>query len=102
MDFTLEVGAVQEVVEVSADASLVDPNTSALGKLVDNRRIAELPLNTRNVYSLIFLTPGVAGTIGNAYGDLRYTINGARPRSSDTLRSPHTTWPSACRRRWAS
>ena len=60
-------------------------NTSSVGKLVDNRRIAELPLNTRNVYSLIFLTPGVAGTIGNAYGDLRYTINGARPRSSDTL-----------------
>ena len=85
VDFMLEVGAVQEVVEVSAEASLVDPNTSALGKLVDNRRIAELPLNTRNVYSLIFLTPGVAGTIGNAYGDLRYTINGARPRSSDTL-----------------
>ena len=42
-------------------------------------------LNTRNVYSLIYLTPGVSGTIGNAYGDLRYTINGARPRSSDTL-----------------
>ena len=85
VDFTLEVGAVQEVVEVSAEASLVDPNTSVLGKLVDNRRIAELPLNTRNVYSLIYLTPGVAGTIGNAYGDLRYSINGARPRSSDTL-----------------
>lgn len=85
VDFTLEVGTVQESVEVKAEASLVDPNTSALGKLVDNRRIAELPLNTRNVYSLIFLTPGVAGTIGNAYGDLRYTINGARPRSSDTL-----------------
>ena len=76
---------VQEVVEVSAQASLVDANTSSVGKLVDNRRIAELPLNTRNVYSLIFLTPGVSGTIGNAYGDLRYTINGARPRSSDTL-----------------
>jgi hypothetical protein len=85
VDFTLEVGTLQEVVEVSAEASLVDPDTSALGKLVDNRRIAELPLNTRNVYSLIFLTPGVAGSIGNAYGDLRYSINGARPRSSDTL-----------------
>jgi hypothetical protein len=85
VDFTLEVGAVQESVEVSAEATLVDPNTSALGKLVDNRRIAELPLNTRNVYSLIYLTPGVSGSIGNAYGDLRYTINGARPRSSDTL-----------------
>ena len=85
VDFTLDVGSVQEMVEVTGHASLVDPNTSALGKLVDNRRIAELPLNTRNVYSLIFLTPGVGGTIGNAYGDLRYTINGARPRTSDTL-----------------
>ncbi len=85
VDFTLEVGTLQEVVEVAAQASLVDASTSSIGKLVDNRRIAELPLNTRNVYSLIFLTPGVAGTIGNAYGDMRYTINGARPRSSDTL-----------------
>jgi carboxypeptidase family protein/TonB-dependent receptor-like protein len=85
VDFVLELGTVQEVVEVAAQVPLVEANTSALGKLVDNRRIAELPLNTRNVYSLIFLTPGVAGTIGNAYGDLRYTINGARPRSSDTL-----------------
>ena len=85
IDFALDVGNVQEAVEVRAHASLVDSSTSAIGKLVDNRRIAELPLNTRNVYSLIFLTPGVAGTIGNAYGDLRYTINGARPRTSDTL-----------------
>ena len=85
VDFTLGVGDVQEVVEVAAHATLVDAHTSAVGKLVDNRRIAELPLNTRNVYALIFLTPGVAGTIGNAYGDLRYSINGARPRSSDTL-----------------
>jgi hypothetical protein len=85
VDFTLEVGTLQEVVEVTGQASLVDASSSTLAKLVDNRRIAELPLNTRNVYSLIFLTPGVSGTIGNAYGDLRYTINGARPRSSDTL-----------------
>src|SRR5829696_2219744 len=85
IDFTMEVGTVQEVVEVAATTSLVDARTSSVGKLVDNRRIAELPLNTRNVYSLMYLTPGVAGTIGNAYGDLRYTINGARPRSSDTL-----------------
>jgi hypothetical protein len=85
IDFTLEVGTLQEVLEVTGQASLVDASSSTLAKLVDNRRIAELPLNTRNVYSLIFLTPGVSGTIGNAYGDLRYTINGARPRSSDTL-----------------
>ena len=58
VDLTLDVGAVAEVVEVAAQASLVDARTSSVGKLVDNRRIAELPLNTRNMYSLIFLTPG--------------------------------------------
>ncbi len=53
--------------------------------MVDNRRILELPLNTRNVYSLIFLTPGVAGTIGNNYNSMSYTVNGARPTMMDTV-----------------
>jgi hypothetical protein len=85
VDFTLEVGTLTEVVEVSEAARPLESTTSTLAKLVDNRRIAELPLNTRNVYSLIYLTPGVAGTIGNSYGDLRYTVNGARPRTNDVL-----------------
>jgi hypothetical protein len=84
VDFTLEVGALTEVVEVNQMAR-IESTTSTLAKLVDNRRIAELPLNTRNIYSLIYLTPGVAGTIGNSYGDLRYTVNGARPRTNDVL-----------------
>ena len=84
VDFTLEVGALTEVIEVNQTARL-ESTTSTLAKLVDNRRIAELPLNTRNIYSLIYLTPGVAGTIGNWYGDLRYTVNGARPRTNDVL-----------------
>jgi hypothetical protein len=83
VDFTLEIGTVQEVVEVAAQASLVDARTSSVGKLVDNRRIAELPLNTRNVYSLLFLTPGVAGTIGNAYGTCA-TPSTARGRAAAT------------------
>ncbi len=85
VDFVLEVGALSEVVQVNEAARPIETTTSTLAKLVDNRRIAELPLNTRNVYSLIYLTPGVAGTIGNSYGDLRYTVNGARPRTNDVL-----------------
>ena len=38
VDFMLEVGTLQETVEVRAAASLVDANTSSVGKLVDNRR----------------------------------------------------------------
>jgi hypothetical protein len=85
IDFALEVGELTDAVEVRADAPLLETTTGTVGKLVDNRRILELPLNTRNVYSLIFLTPGVAGSIGNNYNSMSYTVNGARPTMMDTV-----------------
>lgn len=85
VDFTLEIGAVAETVEVTAQAPVLETTSSVLGKVVDNRRILELPLNTRNVYSLIFLTPGVSGSIGNNYNSLSYSVNGARPTMMDTV-----------------
>ncbi|MSV29502.1 MAG: hypothetical protein EXQ52_12290 [Bryobacterales bacterium] len=85
VDIVLPVGEVSESVTVSADAALLDTSSSTIGKVVDNKSIVNLPLNTRNVYSLIFLTPGVAGTVGNNYGEMRYSVNGARARQMDTL-----------------
>jgi hypothetical protein len=85
VDFTLEVGALTDAVEVRGDTTPLETTTGTVGKLVDNRRIVELPLNTRNVYSLIFLTPGVAGSIGNNYNSMSYTVNGARPTMMDTV-----------------
>ncbi len=85
IDFTLELGELTDQVEVRADATLLETSTGTVGKVVDNRRILELPLNTRNVYSLIFLTPGVAGSIGNNYNSMSYSVNGARPTMMDTV-----------------
>src|SRR4030095_5688882 len=85
IDCSLEVGNLTDEVEVRADATLLETSSGTVGKLVDNRRILELPLNTRNVYSLIFLTPGVAGTIGNNYNSMSYSVNGARPTMMDTV-----------------
>jgi len=51
VDVRLDVGSVSETVEVVADASLLETVNSTLGKVVDNKRITELPLNTRNVFS---------------------------------------------------
>ena len=59
--------------------------TSSIGKVVDNKRILELPLNTRNVYSLVNLTPGVTGGIGNAHNGGGYSVNGARGGTFDVL-----------------
>jgi len=84
-DFTLEIGSVTDEVQVRATAPMLESTSGTIGKVVDNRRILELPLNTRNVYSLIFLTPGVAGSIGNNYNSMSYTVNGARPTMMDTV-----------------
>ena len=85
MDVVVTVGAVTESVVVSADASLLETASSTIGKVVDNRRIMDLPLNSRNVYSLVYLTPGVSGSIGNNYNSMSYSINGARAGYADTL-----------------
>ena len=43
---------------ITADASTLETTTATIGKVVSNKAIVELPMNSRNVYSLIFLTPG--------------------------------------------
>jgi hypothetical protein len=58
---TLEVGAVTEVVEVKGGAPLLEPNTSSLGTVMDQRKVEELPLNGRNPLGLANLIPTVRG-----------------------------------------
>ena len=58
-DFTLEVGGVEEVVEVTGVAPLIEKTTSALGTVIDAEQVANLPLNGRNFTQLITLAPGV-------------------------------------------
>jgi hypothetical protein len=85
IDSKLEVGALTESVSVTAAPPLIEASTSSVGKVVENREIVNLPLNTRNPYGLVFLTPGVSGTVGINYDDMRYSVNGARVRMLDTL-----------------
>lgn len=85
VDIALQVGEVSESVSVSADAAVVEATTSSVGKVVDNKRILELPLNTRNVYSLVNLTPGVTGGIGNSHNQVSFSVNGTRGGTFDVL-----------------
>jgi Carboxypeptidase regulatory-like domain len=85
VDIQLQVGELTESVQVHADAALVETTASSVGKVVDNKRIMELPLNTRNVYTLINLTPGVTGSIGNQHNAVSYSVNGSRGGTFGTL-----------------
>jgi hypothetical protein len=68
LDLTLEVGGTQEVVNVSASAELLETTTASAGQVIDQRRIADLPLSDGNPFVLHRLAPGVIYT-----GDLKFS-----------------------------
>ncbi|MFN3325509.1 MAG: TonB-dependent receptor domain-containing protein [Bryobacteraceae bacterium] len=64
VDFTLEVGAVTESVEVAASAEMLQTSSTATGTVIEQRRIVELPLNGRNYLQLVRLAPNVTAEMG--------------------------------------
>jgi carboxypeptidase family protein len=78
LDVALELGQLSEAVTVEANVTTLETTTSSIGMVVNNRAILNLPLDTRNVFSLIYLTPGVSGSIGNNYNSLSFSVNGTR------------------------
>jgi carboxypeptidase family protein/TonB-dependent receptor-like protein len=58
-DVELDVGAVQEQVDVSAAVQLIDSTSAASGATVTPQQIRELPVNGRNYLDLLQLVPGV-------------------------------------------
>jgi Carboxypeptidase regulatory-like domain len=102
VNVALKVGQVTQQVEVSANATMVDTQKTAVGQVIDQRRIVALPLNGRHATDLIMLSGGaslapsatqfitthdfpsavaisVAGTPGNANN---YLLDGADNRDS--------------------
>ena len=92
MDVTLEIGAVGEVVNVTASAPLLEPDTAARGQTIENLRVEELPLNGRNPLNLATLATGVQFN-GNPQfnrlfdnGDnVNFSINGGLNRHNEFL-----------------
>lgn len=69
IDPVMEVGAVTESVQVTADAPLVDTAKTALGQTVSNAEIENLPLVNRDVYGLLNMTAAVSHSAAtNSFG----------------------------------
>ncbi len=94
VDFTLQVGQVNEVVEVTEAAPLMHAESAELGDVVEQRRVVELPLNGRFFVNLVNLTVGVtpAAAVGNPNnnqylgaraGQPGVEVNGQRPGSNN-------------------
>jgi len=90
INFTLEVGSASQEVVVTGEAPLVNTTNSALGGLVDEQKMAELPLNGRNYLDLTLLQPGVSAstailTLGGGTQGTVYSSNGAPVISNNFL-----------------
>lgn len=88
----LAVGSETQQVLVRADAALIEPTVTSMGKVVEQQELLDLPLNGRDFSQLGLLQPGVVPLtpgIFEAGGTLRngqaYAVNGQRPESNNFL-----------------
>ena len=65
VDVSLPVGQVSESVEVTSEGPLLQAETSSLGQVVEQRKANELPLNGRNIFNLITISPAAVAQGGS-------------------------------------
>lgn len=68
IDLSLEVGQLEETVTVSAETPLLETRSGSAGQVIDEKRIALMPLSDGNPFVLSRLAPGVA-----YHGDLKFS-----------------------------
>jgi hypothetical protein len=88
VNFEVEVGASTQEIVVTGEAPQVETTNSTLGGLVDEKRMADLPLNGRNYADLTLLQLGVsravnAGNINVPTMGTWMSSNGAPLRSNN-------------------
>jgi hypothetical protein len=65
IDAALTVGQVSETIEVTSESPLLQAETSSLGQVVEERKANELPLNGRNIFNLITISPAAIAQGGS-------------------------------------
>ena len=90
LNMTMQLGGNEEVVDVTAEAPLVDTSSTQLGAVVNNRSVNELPLNARDTYQFLQLQPGVQSQLGSSGGTFygssdagAVSVNGGRGRANN-------------------
>ena len=61
-DVSLQIGTVASSVQVTAEHTLVQTDTSSVGNVIESNQVQRMPLNGRtNMFGLLALSPGVQG-----------------------------------------
>jgi hypothetical protein len=65
IDAALQVGEVSQIVEVTSETLLLQTESASLGQVVEQRKADELPLNGRNIFNLIIISPAAVAQGGS-------------------------------------
>lgn len=72
VNLTLEVGSVNEIVNVTAESVEVETRSGEVSSLIGEKQVTQLPLNGRNYAALALMVPGVSPVTqagaGGAFG----------------------------------
>lgn len=93
IDVALQVGNIEQQVEITANAVQVETTSTQLGQVVDEKKVLTLPLNGRSYIDLLGLQAGVSpvsagGSAHLVSGDLaagNVSVNGQREASNAFL-----------------
>ena len=75
VNFTLEVGSLQQEVTVEGASEVLQTENSSNGGTVNQATVTALPLTNRNYTQILALSPGVSGEVPNAATLGRNTVN---------------------------
>ena len=85
----LQVGAPSEQVVVLASSIALERDSTAVGTIVENAQVVNLPLDGRNFLELALLVPGTApaaqGSASSVRGDFAFTAAGGREDANGFL-----------------
>src|SRR6266446_4083757 len=79
LDFKLEVGALEDTVEVTAVAAVLQTESATVGEVISGNTVNSLPLNGRNTGQLSLLLPGVMTPNPQSFVNQSRNFSGGRP-----------------------
>jgi Carboxypeptidase regulatory-like domain/TonB dependent receptor len=72
VDSVMQVGSTSFTVNVTTETASIETQPGAISQLVEGEQVAQMPLNGRNPYNLLELSPGVipqGSVVGNPLGN---------------------------------
>ena len=84
VELQMEVGSVEEVVNVSAESPLVDVTSKEIGGNIKSETLTQLPSVNGNFIGFIGLLPGIVPSISTeSFGSDSISVNGQDPRNNN-------------------